>query len=70
MRLGCDLSGRSPILLSKAALSLDASSVCVSAAPDAADLLLGELTARRAATLAGLLDRDVKLSADGARAAS
>ncbi|HUO23347.1 MAG TPA: Ppx/GppA phosphatase family protein [Caulobacteraceae bacterium] len=70
MRLGCDLSGRSPILLSKAALSLEPASVWVSAAPEAADLLLGELTARRAATLASLLDRDVKLSADGARAAS
>jgi hypothetical protein len=49
---------------------VDASSVSVSAAPDAADLLLGELTARRAATLASLLERDLKLSADGARAAS
>lgn len=69
MRLGCDLSGRSAVLLGKSSLTIDGSSVRVSAAPDASDLLLGELTARRAATLAGLLEREVKLSGDDARAA-
>jgi len=70
MRLGCDLSGRSAALLAKASLSLDGGLVQVSAAPDAADLLLGELTTRRAGTLANLLDRPLKLSVDEARTAT
>ena len=69
MRLGCDLSGRSAVLLGKSSLAFDGASVRLSAAPEAADLLLGELTARRAQTLANILERDLKLSADDARAA-
>jgi exopolyphosphatase/guanosine-5'-triphosphate,3'-diphosphate pyrophosphatase len=64
MRLGCDLSGRSAALLAKSSLTFEPTMVRVRAAPDAADLLLGEQTGRRAATLAALLERDVRLSAE------
>ena len=64
MRLGCDLSGRSAALLAKATLAFEPNTVRVRAAPEAADLLLGEQTGRRAATLAALLEREVRLSAE------
>ena len=64
MRLGCDLSGRSAALLAKSSLTFEPAMVRVRAAPDAADLLLGEQTGRRAATLAALLEREVRLSAE------
>jgi hypothetical protein len=35
----------------------------LTANPEVADLLLGEQTARRAATLAAILERDLKMSA-------
>ena len=49
MRLGCDLSGRSPALLSAAQLSFTPSAVVLTASPASADLLLGEQTAKRGA---------------------
>ncbi len=61
MRLGCDLSGRSPALLARSALRLDKSRVILSAEPSARDLLLGEQTARRSATLAEMLERELKI---------
>ena len=64
MRLGCDLSGRSAALLARSSLALEPGMVRVRAAPEAADLLLGEQTGRRAATLAALLEREVRLSAE------
>ena len=64
IRLGCDLSGRSAALLAKSSLAFEPNTVRVRAAPDAADLLLGEQTGRRAATLAALLEREVRLSAE------
>ena len=61
VRLACDLSGRSPDLLAQASLEFRASSVVVEAEEQAAPLLLGEQTAKRAATLAALLERELKL---------
>lgn len=61
MRLGCDLSGRSPPLLARAALSLDKGAVVLSAERKASDLLLGEQTARRVAALAAALEREPRI---------
>jgi exopolyphosphatase / guanosine-5'-triphosphate,3'-diphosphate pyrophosphatase len=55
IRLGCDLSGRNPRLLPKSALALQGDRLRLTAAPGWADMLLGEQTAKRAATLAGVL---------------
>ncbi|MBX3476462.1 MAG: Ppx/GppA family phosphatase [Brevundimonas sp.] len=56
MRLGCDLSGRSPELLSNASLQVDGGALRLAAAPDYSDLLLGEQTRRRARALAETMD--------------
>jgi exopolyphosphatase/guanosine-5'-triphosphate,3'-diphosphate pyrophosphatase len=61
MRLGCDLSGRSPALLARSHLRFDKSRVVLSAEPGARDLLLGEQTARRCATLAASLERELRI---------
>jgi exopolyphosphatase/guanosine-5'-triphosphate,3'-diphosphate pyrophosphatase len=61
MRLGCDLSGRSSALLARSSLRLDRNRVILSAEPAARDLLLGEQTARRCATLANILERELKI---------
>ena len=61
MRLGCDLSGRSSALLARSSLRLDKARVILSADHGVGDLLLGEQTARRGATLAGILERDLKI---------
>ena len=53
MRLGCDLSGRNPELLKRAALSLKDGTLTLGAAKADADLLLGEQTRKR---LGGLGD--------------
>jgi exopolyphosphatase/guanosine-5'-triphosphate,3'-diphosphate pyrophosphatase len=63
LRLGCDLSGRSPALLARSALSLEGEALQLSADAAGADLLLGEQTAKRAATLAGILDRELDIRA-------
>ncbi len=63
MRLGCDLSGRSPALLARSRLSLEGESIRLSADASGADLLLGEQTAKRAATLAGILDCELDIRA-------
>jgi exopolyphosphatase/guanosine-5'-triphosphate,3'-diphosphate pyrophosphatase len=63
IRLACELSGRSPELLAKASLDIRTASVVVEADEDYAPLLLGEQTAKRAATLATLLERELKLRA-------
>jgi exopolyphosphatase/guanosine-5'-triphosphate,3'-diphosphate pyrophosphatase len=55
IRLGCDLSGRNGRLLEKARLSICGDQLALSAAPGWGDMLLGEQTAKRAATLAGVL---------------
>ncbi len=55
LRLGGDLSGRNGRLLAKAALKIEGANLQLSAAGSWSDLLLGEQTAKRAATLAGAL---------------
>lgn len=57
LRLGADLSGRSPELLGSSSLALDGGAVMLTANAPSADLLLGEQTSKRLATLAELLDR-------------
>jgi len=52
MRLGCDLSGRSPQLLANASLHVIKGALKLTAASDYADVLLGEQTRRRAKALA------------------
>ncbi len=61
IRLGCDLSGRSPELLSHARLEMKTSSLVLQAEPRWAPLLFGEQTSKRAATLAGLLGRELRM---------
>jgi exopolyphosphatase/guanosine-5'-triphosphate,3'-diphosphate pyrophosphatase len=55
LRLGGDLSGRNGRLLAKAELVIDGQTLRLSAADSWSDLLLGEQTAKRAATLANAL---------------
>lgn len=52
MRLGCDLSGRSPQLLANASLKVKGGSLKLTASDGYADVLLGEQTRRRARALA------------------
>ncbi len=52
MRLGCDLSGRSPQLLANAAITVEKGLLKLSASEGYADVLLGEQTRRRAKGLA------------------
>jgi len=61
IRLACDLSGRSPELLARATLEFRPASVVVEAEAAYAPILLGEQTAKRAATLAALMERELKL---------
>ncbi|HTK34262.1 MAG TPA: Ppx/GppA phosphatase family protein [Caulobacteraceae bacterium] len=61
MRLGCDLSGRSPPLLGAAALTLEKGFAVLTAEGRNANLLLGEQTTRRLAALAQALDLEPKI---------
>lgn len=61
IRLGCDLSGRSPALLSAARLSFTPRAVILTASPASADLLLGEQTAKRGAMVAQILGREIEI---------
>ena len=61
IRLGCDLSGRSPPLLARSWLKLEGQSLVLGADATGAALLLGEQTAKRASTLAGILGRDLAI---------
>ncbi|HEY5288866.1 MAG TPA: Ppx/GppA family phosphatase, partial [Caulobacteraceae bacterium] len=61
IRLGCDLSGRGPELLGKARLDFKSGAVVLQADPGWEATLLGEAIAKRAATLAHLLDRELKV---------
>jgi exopolyphosphatase/guanosine-5'-triphosphate,3'-diphosphate pyrophosphatase len=61
MRLGCDMSGRSPDLLARTRLDFKSGVVILQAEEAWGQILLGEQTAKRAQTLASLLDRTVKL---------
>ncbi|HEY5071419.1 MAG TPA: Ppx/GppA phosphatase family protein [Caulobacteraceae bacterium] len=61
IRLACDISGRSPQLLSRASLEFRPGAVVLRAAPERSDALLGELAAKRGATLATILERELKI---------
>ena len=61
IRLGCDISGRSPPLLAKSSLALSDGHLVLEAAKSGADLLLGEQTRKRAETLAGLLGKQLDI---------
>jgi len=61
IRLGMSLSGRSPELLAHARLAIRPTTVTLEADTAWAAILLGDQTAKRAATLAALLDRELKL---------
>jgi exopolyphosphatase/guanosine-5'-triphosphate,3'-diphosphate pyrophosphatase len=63
IRLGCDLSGRSPELLDRCRLRAVGEILLLQADGRWADLLLGEQTAKRAATLANLLELGLRMSA-------
>jgi exopolyphosphatase/guanosine-5'-triphosphate,3'-diphosphate pyrophosphatase len=63
LRLGCELSGRSPELLARTRLDVKSDVVLLQAEPDWAPVLLGEQTARRAQALAELLGRQPRLRA-------
>jgi exopolyphosphatase/guanosine-5'-triphosphate,3'-diphosphate pyrophosphatase len=63
MRLGCELSGRSPELLARTRLDFKTGVVLLQAEESWVPILLGDQTAKRAQTLANLLDRDLKLRA-------
>lgn len=62
MRLGADLSGRSPALLAASRLALEPGQLVVRASSDRADLLLGEQTAKRGNALAQALGLDLRLT--------
>ncbi len=64
LRLGCDLSGRSPPLLALSHLKLDGERLRLTAERGGAELLLGEQIAKRAATLANVLGRELEIRAD------
>lgn len=51
LRLGCDLSGRSPGLLVVSAMRVEAGALTLSVRPEAADLLLGDQARKRLAAL-------------------
>lgn len=61
IRLACDLSGRSPGLLARSRLTLDKTHLTLTAEPGSADLLLGELTNKRANTAAQHLGLKAKI---------
>lgn len=61
MRLGCDLSGRNPDLLKRSTIQVENAVIALRAEPRWADMLLGEQTAKRAATLADLLELGLKI---------
>lgn len=61
MRLGCDLSGRSPDLLRRCRLRVGDGVLILEADGRWADMLLGEQTAKRAATLADQLELGLRM---------
>jgi exopolyphosphatase/guanosine-5'-triphosphate,3'-diphosphate pyrophosphatase len=61
IRLGCDLAGRNAGLLARASLSVDGDRLRLTAETGWADMLLGEQTAKRAATLAQVLKLKLEL---------
>lgn len=68
MRLGCDLSGRSPDLLQTAAITRGPQGVRLSVRADKADLVLGEQTRKRLQTLADVLEQPYAIDTTGVSA--
>ena len=64
IRLGCDLSGRSPPLLARSWLRLEGETLVLGADRTGAALLLGEQTTKRATTLAAILGRELVIRPD------
>ena len=64
IRLGCDLSGRSPPLLARSWTRLEGETLVLGADRTGAALLLGEQTAKRASTLATILGRELVIRPD------
>ena len=67
IRLGSDLCGRNPGLLSHSRLEIDEETVTLTAEANRADLLLGDQTRRRAETLAATLGRRLVVRPGGDR---
>jgi exopolyphosphatase/guanosine-5'-triphosphate,3'-diphosphate pyrophosphatase len=61
IRLGCDLSGRTPDLLTHAQLDFKPDAVVLRAEARWAPMLLGEQSGKRALALAAALDRELKI---------
>ncbi|MCC7267373.1 MAG: Ppx/GppA family phosphatase [Caulobacteraceae bacterium] len=61
VRLGCDISGRNAPLLARTRLTLEGEAVSLTADPAEADLILGEQVQKRAAALAEVLGRPLRL---------
>jgi exopolyphosphatase/guanosine-5'-triphosphate,3'-diphosphate pyrophosphatase len=61
LRLGCDLSGRSPALLNAATLSQDRGELVLALKNTSTDMVLGEQTQKRAVQLATALGLTLKL---------
>lgn len=61
MRLGCDLSGRSPQLLANASVRIRNGVLRLTASEGYADVLLGEQTRRRAKALAEVMDLKLEI---------
>jgi len=55
IRLGCDLSGRSPQLLANASVTVDDGTLRLTASDGFADVLLGEQARKRARALAEMM---------------
>ena len=61
MRLGCDLSGRSPSLLADSRLTLEKGVAILTAPGASSDLLMGDQTAKRLSQLAEMLGLEWKV---------
>ena len=61
IRLGCDLSGRSPDLLARTKLDIKPGEVVLTAEEAWGPVLLGDQTAKRGQTLAKMLGRELRL---------
>ncbi|HEX9167868.1 MAG TPA: hypothetical protein VF886_02925, partial [Roseiarcus sp.] len=63
IRLGCDMSGRSPDLLRRASLKFSSDAIVLQADSGWEASLLGDAMAKRATTLANLLGRELRVKA-------
>ncbi len=61
IRMACDLSGRNPELLSGASVEFRPGAVVLRVAQEHGTELLGEVAAKRGATLADILERELKI---------